>query len=250
MAGSQRRRRPPAVLAAGAALLAVVWLVGPRSQPPLYDSLGPEPYRYCQPPPGQATARPPARVDHNLRVVNGQSPPIDDSTGELPPQAQLFASLGAFALPAGTVTIRVVIECAPPPSVLPLDGPLDGNVYSFTVSAGGTPLSLRPGHQAMVVLRGPAGTPQAVLERFESGQWMRLQTRQAGAGGVDTYTAMLGDLANVALVVTSTTVPVATGDDHTGLILAALGAAVAIFAAGALVVMRGRAGSGRAGADS
>ena len=236
MTRSQWWRRPPAVLAAGAALLAL--------------SPGPDPYRYCQPPPGQGAVAPPAHVDHNLRVVNGQSPPIDDSTGESPPQAQLFAPLGAFALPAGAVTVRVVIECAPPPTVLPSDGTLAGNVYSFAVSAGGAPLSLRPGQQATVLLRGPAGTPSPVLERYESGLWMRLQTRQVGATAPDTYSAAVGDLASLALVVSNATVPVATGEDHTGLLLGVFGVALAIFAAGALVVMRGRAGGSRGRADS
>lgn len=235
MARSPWWRRLPPVVAAGAALLAL--------------SPGPEPYRYCQPPPGQASAPPAARVDHNLRVVNGQSPPVDDATGERPPQAALFAPLGAFAVPPGGATIRVVIECAPPPSMLPPDGALDGNVYSFAVSAGGAPLSLRPGQQATVVLRGPAGTPSPVLERFDSGLWTKLQTRRV-ADVPDTYSAAVGDLASVALVVANATVPVATNDDHTGLLLGVLGVALAIFAAGLLVVMRGRAGGARRGADS
>ena len=245
MARSPWWRRPPTALAAGAALLAAVWVGGP----PSYASIGPEPYRYCQPPPGHPTAPPPARVDHNLRVVNGQSPPIDDPTGESPAQAELFAPLGAFAVPPGAATIRVVIECAPPPSILPPDGTLDGNVYSFAVSAGGAPLSLRPGQPATVVLRGPTGTPNPVLERFESGLWTKLQTRQVAAAP-DTYSAAVDDLATVALVLANATVPVATGEDHTGLLLGVFGVALAIFAAGLLVVMRGRAGGARRGADS
>lgn len=245
MARSQCWRRPPAVRVAGAALLALLWLAGPA-----YDTLPAGQYRYCQPPPGRAAGPPAARVDHNLRVVNGQSPPVDDSTGESPPQAQLVAPLGAFELPAGAVTIRVVIECAPPPAVLPPDGTLDGNVYSFAVSAGGALLSLRPGQQATVVLRGPAGTPNPVLERFSAGLWTRLPTRQSGAAPPDTYSAAVDDLADVALVVSNATVPVAPSDDHTGLILAVVGVALAIFAAGTLVVMRGRAGGSRSGADS
>ena len=235
MARSQWWRRLPPVVAAGVTLLAL--------------SSGPEPYRYCQPPPGHTSAPPPARVDHNLRVVNGQSPPVEDSTGESPPQARLFAPLGAFAVPPGAITIRVVIECAPPPSMLPPDGALDGNVYSIAVTAGGAPLSLRPGQQATVVLRGPAGTPSAVLERFDSGLWTKLQTTRA-TDVPDTYSAAVGELASVALVVSNATVPLATGDDHTGLLLGVVGVALAIFAAGALVVMRGRAGGARRGADS
>jgi hypothetical protein len=229
-------RRYPAALAVGAVLLAGTALTAG------------EPYRYCQPPSGHGAIQPPATLDHNIHVVNGQSPPIDDATGEQPPQAQLVAPLGAFEVPTGAVTVRVVIACAPSPTVLPPDGTLDGNVYSFTVSAGGAPLSLAPGQQARVSLRGPAGTPNPVLERFESGLWTRLQTGRV-ASLPDTYTATVDELAEVALVVSNATVP-ATSDDHTGLILAVLAIALALFAAGSLVVMRGRAGSGRRGADS
>lgn len=236
MARSRWWRRSPAVLAVGAVLLGA--------------GVPAEPYRYCQPPPGQATPRPPATVDHNLLVVSGQSPPIDDATGENPPQAQLFVPLGAFALPTGAVTVRVQIQCAPPPAVLPPDGSLDGNVYAFSVSAGAAPLNLHPGQQATVVLRGPAGAPNPVLERFESGQWMRLQTRQVGAIAPDSYTATVDDLADIALVVSNSTVPVAPGYDHTGLILGVFAVALALFAAGSLVVMRGRAGGASGGADS
>jgi hypothetical protein len=208
------------------------------------------PYRYCQPPPGAGATQPPATVDHNIRVVNGQSPPIDDATGEHPPQARLVAPLGAFQVTPGAVTVRVMIDCAPPPTVLPSDGTLDGNVYSFTVSAGGTPLSLGPGQQATVSLRAPAGTPNPVLERFRSGLWIRLPTRQAGPIAPDTFTATVDELADVALVVSNAAVPVAPSDDHTGLILGVFAIALALFAAGTLVVMRGRAGSARRGADS
>jgi hypothetical protein len=223
------------MLAVGAALC----LALSPSAPARSDTSLAGPYRYCQAPPGAAQAGPPTRVDHNVGVVNGQSPPIMDATSEGPPQGALIAPLGAFAVPPGAVTVRVVIECAPPPAVLPPDGSLDGNVYSFTASAGGTPLSLRRGQQATVHLRGPSGVPHPVLQRYAAGQWMRLDT-QPVASVPDTYSATVTDLGEFALVVSSTTVPVAPSDNHTVVVLALFAVAVVLFALGTLVVMRGR----------
>jgi hypothetical protein len=242
MLRSGSRRRPAGVLAAGAALLGLAWLAGPASQPPLYDSVGKaEPYRYCQPPPGFAPQKPSGTVDHNLRVVNGQSPPIADGTEEQPPQAELLAPANSFEVPPGAVTIRVAILCAPPPRVLPSDGRLDGNVYRFTVSADGTPLGIRPGQQVTVVLRGPAGAPNPVMERFANGQWMKLDTQPLGNASPDSYAANVTALGDMALVVADAVVPV-DGSDHTLMIAALVVVAVALAAAGAVLTLRGRSG--------
>jgi hypothetical protein len=238
MARSELRRRPAVVLVAGVLLLTGVWLIGPRSQPPLYNSVGSEPYRYCQPPPGFGSGKAPSQRDDSLPVPTGQSPPITPSTDEMPPQAELLAPEGAFAVPPGTATIRVAIQCARPPALLPPDGRLDGNVYSFTVAASGTPLSLRPGQRATVVLRGPAGAPNPVIERFAAGQWMRLETTSVGNTAADTYAASVTELGDIALVVSNTVVPV--GDDHTVLIVALTAFAVALVAAGAFFTLRRR----------
>jgi hypothetical protein len=177
-------------------------------------------------------------------VVNGQSPPIAESSDEMPPQAELLAPAGAFMVPPGTVTIRVAIQCAPPPTVLPPDGRLDGNVHAFTVAAGGAPLSLRPGQQVTVVLRGPAGTPNPVMERFAAGQWTKLPTQPLGNTAPDTYAANVTELGDIALVVSITLVPVDTAGDHTTLLLVLTVVVVALFAVGALFTLRGRPGRG------
>jgi hypothetical protein len=238
MLRSASPRRPAAVLAAGAVLLGLVWLAGPASQPPLYD--GPvvaEPYRYCQPPPGFAPQQPPSTVDHNVRVVNGQSPPIADGTAEQPPQAELLAPANVFVVPPGAITIRVAILCAPPPRVLPPDGRLDGNVYRFTVSAGGTPLGIRPGQQVTVVLRGPAGAPSPVMERFADGQWMKLDTQPLGNASPDSYAANVTALGDMAMVVADAVVPV-EGSDRTPMVATLAVVAVALVAAAALLTRR------------
>lgn len=240
MLRSASPRRPARVLAAGAALLALVWLAGPASQPPLYD--GPvvaAPYRYCQPPPGFAPQQPPSTVDHNVRVVNGQGPPIADSTGEQPPQAELLAPANVFEVPPGVVTIRVAILCAPPPRVLPPDGRLDGNVYRFTVAANGTPLGIRPGQRVTVVLRGPAGAPSPVMERFANGQWMKLDTQPLGNASPDSDAANVTALGDMALVVPDAVVRV-DGPDHTPMIAALVVVAVTLVAAAAVLTLRRR----------
>jgi hypothetical protein len=177
-----------------------------------------------------------------VRVENGQSPAIADSTAEQPPQAELLAAQNAFVVPPGAITIRVAIQCAAPPTVLPPDGRLDGNVYAFTVSAGGTPLSIRPGQQVTVVLRGPAGVPSPALELLSAGQWMRLDTQPLSNTAPDSYAANLSVLDELALVVASRSVPAGDGADHGPLITALVIATAVLLAGGAVLAFRGRGG--------
>lgn len=245
MVRSQTRRPPAVALAAGVALLALVWVAGPRGQPPLYDStLGPaEPYRYCQPPQG-FRSKTPLRIDRTVSVANGVSPALAEVTQEQPPQAQLLAPANALAVPPGATFLHVTVECAPPPAVLPLDGGLDGNVYAFTVAAGAGVAEVRPGQQVTVVLRGPAGVPSPILERFAAGQWMKLDTQPLGNTSPDSYAANVTGLGDIALVVLNSVVPAADGGTHTGLIVVLVIVAVALFAAGAVLSLRGRSGGG------
>lgn len=240
MSGSGRRRRPAGSLVAGALLLALAWASGSHARPALRDaSTTAGSYGYCQTPSGTG-ATPASQVDHNIVVLNGMSPAIDDRTAETPPQAELHAPVGAFTLRPGTVAIRVVISCAPPPGVLPADGPLDGNVYRFNVSAQGVPLGLGSGQTATVVLRGPEGAFNPVMERFEAGLWTRLDTRPVGGGAPAGKTATVSELGDIGLVATTSTVPLQTSGDHTALIIAVTVLAVILFAAGAMFTMRGR----------
>ena len=240
MSGSGRRRRPAGSLVAGALLLALAWACGSHARPPLRDAATTAgSYAYCQTPSGTGPSAV-SQVDHNIVVLNGVSPAIDDHTAETPPQAELHVPAGAFTVRPGTVAIRVVILCAPPPAMLPVDGPLDGNVYRFAVTAQGVSLTLQPGRNAIVVLRGPAGAPNPVLEQFEAGLWTRLDTRPVGGGAPAGQSASVSDLGDFGLVVTTSTVPLQTSSDHTGLIVAVTVIAVVLFVAGALVTMRGR----------
>jgi hypothetical protein len=236
-----RPRRALAVLTAGAALLALAWSLAPPSTPPLYDG-GPiiaEPYRYCQPPAGLGGGKAPGGVDQVLPVQGGQSPAMAETTDEQPSQAQLLAPQGAFALPPGTASLHVTIRCAPPPAVPPAGGRLDGNVYNIAVAAGATPLTIRPGQQVTVVLRGPAGVPNVTLEVFSGAAWTRLDTQPLGNTAPDSYAANVSQIGDFALVAAPT--PAAGGGGGGGGVLAAaIIVAVVVVAGGAALLLRSR----------
>lgn len=239
-----RSRRALAVLIAGAALLALAWSLAPPSTPPLYDG-GPiiaEPYRYCQPPPGLRGGRTPGSVDQALPVQGGQSPAMAETTDEQPSQAQLLAPQGAFAVPPGTVSLRATIRCAPPPPVPPTGGNLDGNVYSIVVAAGTTPLTIRPGQQVTVVLRGPAGVPNVTLELFSGTAWTRLDTQPLGNTAPDSYAANVSQLGDFALVAVPT--PGSSGGGGGGGVIAALVIVAVVVVAGSCLLLL-RSGSRR-----
>lgn len=237
-------RRPAAVLAAGAALLALAWGLGPRSAPPLYDG-GPiiaEHYRYLHVPPGYSATKAPGKVDVTLQLEAGQSPPIAETTEEQPSQAQLLAAQQSFAIPAGTTAVHVVITAVDPPAVGPSEGALDGNVYRFAVTAvpGGAALTLRPGQQVTVVLRGPAGVTGAVLEVWDGTRWNRTESAPLGASSPDSYAANVTVLGDMALVAPPQSSPSSGGGGggSTGIIVAAVIVAVAIVAGAVVLVLR------------
>jgi hypothetical protein len=233
------------MLVAGAALLALVWGLGPRSAPPLYDG-GPviaEHYRVLHPPPGSTVTKPPSAIDVTLKLEGGQSPAMAETTDEQPSQAQLLAAQGAFAVPPGATMVHVTITPVDPPAVAPPDGKLDGNVYRFAVSAGATPLPLRAGQQVTVVLRGPAGVANPVLELWDGTKWSRLETQSLGTTAPDSYAAnvsMLGDLALVVPTATSSDSGGGGGGGSAGILIAAVIIALAVVAAALVLVLRRR----------
>lgn len=238
------RGRAATVLAGGGALLALAWGLGPRSAPPLYDS-GPivaEPYRYFHPPAGYTATKPPSTVDMTLKLESGQSPAMAEITDEQPAQAQLLAPQQAFAVPPGAASVRVTIAPVDPPAVAPSDGRLDGNVYRFAVTAGAAPLPLRPGQQVTVVLRGPAGAPNAMLELWDGSRWTRLDSQPLGNTAPDSYAANVTMLGDFALVVSNA---VSGGDNAgsgggAGLLVAVIVIALAAAAAATVLVLRRR----------
>ena len=238
------RRRAAATLAAGATLLALAWGLGPRSAPPLYDG-GPiiaEHYRYLHPSPGFTSTKPPSTVDVTLKLEDGQSPGMAETTDENPAQAQLLAAANTFTLPPGTTAAHVTIAPVDAPAVAPPGGDLDGNVYRFSVAAvpGGTPMAFRSGQQVTVVLRGPAGVSGPVLELWDGTKWTKLDTTPLGNTAPDSYAANVAALGDIALVAPPAASNGGGGGSggSAGLIVAAVIAAVVLIAAATVLVLR------------
>jgi hypothetical protein len=199
--GSARGRAATA-LVVGAVLLALTWRASPLPSPPMYEGLTTPaaPYVYLHPSPGLESKNRPSSARASVPLRQGQSPPLDPQTSENPPQAQLLAARDSFLVPPGASAVVASIVAVDPPAATPLGGAVQGNVYRFTVSAGGTPLTVRPGHTVTVVLRGPAGIPTPTIELFASGSWTRLPTVALGTLSGDSYTANVGSLGDFALV--------------------------------------------------
>ena len=236
-------RRAATTLAAGAALLALAWGLGPRSAPPLYDS-GPiiaEHYRYLHPPAGFTVTKPPGAIDVTLKLEGGQSPAMAESTEENPAQAQILAAQGAFAVPPGTTAVHVIIQAVDPPVAAPQGDTLDGNVYRFAITAvpSATPLTFRPGQQVTVVLRGPAGVANPILELSDGTTWAKLDTTPLGANSPDSYAANVSSLGDIALVAPPATQE-SGGGGSAGIIVAAVVVAAVLVAAAIVLVLRGR----------
>ena len=121
------------------------------------------------------------------------------ATPELQPQAQLFATSGAFVLPAGTTSIKLSIEPVLP-QTLPTDGHIEGNVYRISVgNQAGVPLVAPASAEVTVGLRGPYTTPNQVIAVDDGTGWHKLKTDDAGFAA--SYLAVVtggGDYAMVA----------------------------------------------------
>jgi hypothetical protein len=179
-----RQRLGLVTLGAAFVLLALVWVVrGSHAGPPIYDGLPlqTEPYRYLQPPPGQATTAPPTSASENVKPSNLGLPFIVN-TNESPPQAELQADPDAFAIPPSTPNLTITITPVSPAAPIP-NGRLDGNVYRMSVTLpGGAPVVVRPGKHITVFLRGTGALGKTVMDRFSDGRWTSLVTTLPGSG--------------------------------------------------------------------
>jgi len=232
------RRRAALALGAGLLLLALTWRVHPLATPPMYEGNGPivSPYVYLHPPPGLGGTGRPLSRRQTLSVAQGESPAFALQTTEQPPQAQLIAQAGTFAVPAGTGSLVASATPVDAPPVPPLGGRLDGNVYDLEVSADGVPRPLRPGRRATVVLRSPAGVQNPTLELFADGRWTRLDTQPLGALSGDSYTADVSRLGDVALVAARGS----TSGGNLGAVVVGAVAAVLLAGGVALTLLRPR----------
>jgi hypothetical protein len=192
-----------------------------------------EAYRYLHPPPG-LESKPPTSARESVPPRQGESPPLDPMTTEMPPQAQLNAAQDTFALPPGTTAVVATVDPVDPPSTPPVGGDIQGNVYRIRVSVNGTELPVRPRHSVTVVLRGPAGIPGPTIERYAAGTWTKLTTLGLGSLSGDSYTADTDALGDFALVGRAAPPPGAGGDPF----LVVLVIAAVVLTVGTLIALR------------
>lgn len=186
-----------AVLGGGLLALAVQ-IAGPVGVP-LYDGVVvQEPYRYLHPTAGQAGS--PGSYTQTRPLDGGVAPVLAAATTEYPPQAQLIALDGSFAVTSGTTSVQISITPIEPPPA-PEGGSIVGNVYRFSVTdQAGNPLVLPTcdGCRSLL-LRAPDGTGEATIKRYANGAWIDVETVHAGVtGSYQTNATALGDFAVIA----------------------------------------------------
>jgi hypothetical protein len=192
-----RRSLGVASIAVGLALAGLSRLAMP-SAPPLYDGvIVNEPYRWLEPPPGALGGAQGFSATDALEA--GSSPLIAAQTPETPPQASVFAPPGALKLPPGTTSIKTTITPIPAEGT-PSNGHVAGNVYRIQVTNQNGLATTGPADAFVsVVMRGPEGTTDATIERFENGAWKPLTTDHAGyTSGFLSIVTEFGDFTLVA----------------------------------------------------
>ncbi len=231
-----RGRAAALTLAAGLVVIAAAQLGAPLGSPPLYDGVVvQDPYRYLAPAPGHAGA--PTSFRSSPAVEGPTSPSVVAPTAENPPQAQLIAVPGSFALPPGTTSLDVGVEPiaapAPPPGFI-----IFGNVYRVSVVAdqSGTAVPISPGTLPTLILRAPDGVATATIWRLAGGSWQQLKTEPAGQPGMFiTNVTALGDFA---LIGPPDAGPV--GVDSGLIVLGSIAALLAVLVLGGLLLWRWR----------
>jgi hypothetical protein len=186
-------------LLAGASLALAVQVAAPVGVP-LFDGVAvQEPYRYLHPTANQADS--PASYAAAPAIDGGVSPQFVAATTESPPQAQLIAQRGAFAVPAGATALEVSISPIEPPPV-PAGSSIAGNVYRISVTdQAGNPLAIKSCEGCIsLTLRAPDGVEAATIKRFANGAWTDVQTLHAGTLALyQANPTVLGDYAVITV---------------------------------------------------
>ena len=192
------------VLAAVAALM-LAWLIAPAAVP-IYDGVGnpDEPYRYVNPPAGAKKTPAPTEAKATLSVTPaGLNNAAYANSAEVGPQVVYYVPNGALKAPSGATSITVTATPTAPPSPLPADGTIVGNVYriSATTSKGDATIV---GHGVTQLptldMRAPSGKqPGPVFEHVVNGVWQQSATLRIGVDIYQTSAAALGDWALVQL---------------------------------------------------
>ena len=164
---------------------------------PLYDGVTvQEPYRFLSPAPNHAGS--PGSFAQDYPVSDGQSPEITAFTTENPPQAQLIALAGTFAVPAGVTTIHVAITPVAA-STVPAAGQVSGNAYRIAVTdPSGQPIPIAGSQHPTLAMRAPGLLADATIEHLASGGWQRLDTVSEPSLAI--YTTQPAELGDFVLV--------------------------------------------------
>jgi hypothetical protein len=164
----------------GVVAIGLAQLLAPLGAPPLYDGVTTvAPYLWLLPPAGAAGGAMGAEGAAGIDAA-GKNRLIAIATPELQPQAQLFATPGAFVLPKGTTSIKLSIEPILP-ETLPANDHIEGNVYRFSITnQDGTALTAPATAEVTVGLRGPFTTPNQVIAVNDGQGWRNLKTDDAG----------------------------------------------------------------------
>jgi hypothetical protein len=213
------------VLAIGLAMMATAQAVRPVVVPLFDGVVVVDPYRYLNPPSGEAGS--PTSASATLPIEAGKSPSFAVYTSETPPQAELLAHGGELEIGSGTASVKVTIDPIPAPQ-----GPRDaiaGNVYRFAITDdGGAALAFLPGQTITLALRGPAGVAvDAAIARLSGGAWQRLPTQPSGLQ--DLFITNADAVGDYALVGKVTAVP--NGLDPGFLLMALAAAGLALLVA-------------------
>lgn len=193
--------RRAGLAAAVACLLVLAVVRNGGGGPPLYDGV-------CLPP--QYTmlgANPPPPSLSATLSASDVTSTFERADNDTSPQAQIIAAAGSLVPPAGSASAVVSITPVKPPAVKPADGPIDGNVYDFEVTAGGKALQVQAGHLVTIVLTATAiGGSQREVEHFDGTSWSApAKTVASGCGS--TYQANSQTLGIFALVTPGATSP-------------------------------------------
>ena len=223
-----------ALIVVGMAALGFAQLDGPARRLALYDGVVVEdPYRYVAPAPGQAGT--PGTGEAVNQVVGSSSPSIAVLTSESPPQAQLIAPIGAFALPAGTTSLTATLTPLAPTSAQTQAGTV-GNVYRMTITdQNGQQVPLATGVQATVILRVPDQNVQVAVGRWDGSAFTILPTTTGNQA--DLLRAQVDSLGDFALV------PGSSSGPGSGLLLLAGAILIGLAVIAGVVLVRRRSGA-------
>lgn len=185
-----------ALVALGLGLIALIQMSQSVAGLGLYDGLNlDEPYRYVAPAAGQLGG--PNTAMSTLTADGQTSPTMVVATSEQPPQAQLIAKPGTFAISPAVTGVTVTVTPVAPSSAEAAGATIVGNVYRYAVvDQAGNPLALAPGGEFSVVLRSPSSHAAVAIARWDGAAWQQLTTGQGPSAGIFNATASeLGDYA-------------------------------------------------------